>query len=402
MADALVERRPPARFFCHRCNVEFEDVLQDYTCPYCASGFIEQLENEAEAPASGDDFSDADMSNLDDMSTIDEMSNLDDSDDMHQSTPPMLNDLAFLMSGGRLRGAGRRETLMEQLVWMIGGARPGTGAVAAGAPFVLVGAPGDYVFGGEGLDAVVTQLLGQLENAGPPPLPRDQIAAIPNEPVTAEQAATNTSCSVCWEAFTIGETISRLDCGHIFHSTCISPWLQLHATCPICRRSLLPAAPADAEPPPSDSSAPSDTSTSTYSAFAPRRFEPVFGCGILWPLFRLYFWLHTRWTSLTPHRSTSARGGSVRGGRRGRSVWRLVAASLARAVLRGAGEPARRPRRWAGASSSSSSAFSAATGAPRSSSSSSSSTSSLDSARSSERDADASPHSRYNMDIDFD
>lgn len=58
--------------------------FQDYTCPYCASGFIEQLENEAEAPASGDDFSDADMSNLDDMSTIDDMSNLDDSDDMHQ------------------------------------------------------------------------------------------------------------------------------------------------------------------------------------------------------------------------------------------------------------------------------------------------------------------------------
>lgn len=48
------------------------------------------------------------------------------------------------------RGTGRRETLMEQLVWMIGGARPGTGAVVAGAPFVLVGAPGDYVFGGEG------------------------------------------------------------------------------------------------------------------------------------------------------------------------------------------------------------------------------------------------------------
>ena len=39
---------------------------------------------------------------------------------------------------------------MEQLVWMISGARQATGAVTAGAPFVLVGAPGDYVFGGEG------------------------------------------------------------------------------------------------------------------------------------------------------------------------------------------------------------------------------------------------------------
>lgn len=28
MADTVVERRPPLRFFCHRCLVEFEDVLQ--------------------------------------------------------------------------------------------------------------------------------------------------------------------------------------------------------------------------------------------------------------------------------------------------------------------------------------------------------------------------------------
>ncbi|CAH2049069.1 unnamed protein product, partial [Iphiclides podalirius] len=246
MADALVERRPIARFFCHRCNIEFEDVLQDYTCPYCASGFIEQLENEAEGIGlSGDDFSDADMSNIDDISNIDEMSNLDDSDDLHQSTPPMLNDLAFFMSGGRLRGPGRRQTLIEELMWLMAGANP-PGTLTAGAPFVFVGAPGDYVFGGEGLDAVVTQLLGQLENAGPPPLPREQLAALPTENVSAEQAAANTACSVCWDNFLEGEAISRLECEHIFHSACIRPWLQLHATCPICRRSLLPEAPAAA------------------------------------------------------------------------------------------------------------------------------------------------------------
>ncbi|XP_061719705.1 E3 ubiquitin-protein ligase RNF126-like [Cydia pomonella] len=254
MADAVVERRPPARFFCHRCNIEFEDVLQDYRCPYCASGFIEQLESETEGSAlSGDDFSDADMSNL------------DDSDDTHQSAShPMLSDLAFLMSGGRHRGGGRPETLLEQLVYSISGSGPlGGAAVTAGAPFVLVGAPGDYVFGGEGLDAVVTQLLGQLENAGPPPLPREQIAAIPSEAVTEEQAAANTSCSVCWENFQMGEMVSKLQCEHIFHSTCIEPWLQLHATCPICRRSLLteepPAEPGAEREPPAPPPRPSST-----------------------------------------------------------------------------------------------------------------------------------------------
>ncbi|XP_068622604.1 E3 ubiquitin-protein ligase RNF115-like isoform X2 [Battus philenor] len=237
MADALVERRPRARFFCHRCDIEFDHVLQDYTCPYCASGFIEQLEGEAEVRSlSGDGFSDANMSNIDDMGrlvTLEEM----------ESSPPMLNDLAFFMTGSQLRSAPvRRRAIMQELIWMIGGVRPGTtGVVTAGAPVVLVGAPGDYVFGGEGLDAVVSQLLGQLENAGPPPLPRDQVAALPSEMVSTEQAAANTTCSICWENFMEGESVSRLVCEHIFHSACIRPWLQLHATCPICRRSLLPA-----------------------------------------------------------------------------------------------------------------------------------------------------------------
>ncbi|XP_028026550.1 E3 ubiquitin-protein ligase RNF126 [Bombyx mandarina] len=243
MADAMVERRPTLRFFCHRCDIEFEDVLQDYTCPYCASGFIEQLESEADG-----DFDDADMSNL---------------DDDRQAPPPMLNDLAFLMTGGRYRNTGRRDTILEQLLWMMGAGRPGTGATTAGAPFVLVGAPGDYVFGGEGLDAVVTQLLGQLENSGPPPLPRDQLAALPQEILTEDHAAKGTACSVCWENFETGETVSRLECEHLFHSSCISPWLQLHATCPICRRSLLPA-----DPPPADTEAITNTTSTTTDTTA--------------------------------------------------------------------------------------------------------------------------------------
>lgn len=285
MADAIVERRPATRFFCHRCNLEFEDVLQDYTCPYCASGFIEQLEAETEhIPLSAEDFSDADMSNIDDMS------NLEDNEEiphLSQVMPPMLNDLAFLMSGGRLRGTGRRETLMEQLVLMIGGARQGSGATTAGAPFVLVGAPGDYVFGGEGLDAVVTQLLGQLENSGPPPLPREQIAALPSEVLTENHTAVNTSCSVCWENFEIGQTVSRLECSHVFHAACIAPWLQLHATCPICRHSLLPEEPVSApasmpvtapDSAPSSDSAPApatNTAAATVATLAATTDSPI-------------------------------------------------------------------------------------------------------------------------------
>ncbi|KAJ0174965.1 hypothetical protein K1T71_009106 [Dendrolimus kikuchii] len=261
MADTMVERRPATRFFCHRCNIEFEDVLQvkinncrSFSNLFATHGICETLVSDNGTP-----FISREMEDFLEANKIKHVTTAP----YHPATnglaermgvAPMLNDLAFLMSGGRIRGAGRRETLMEQLVWMIGGARPGTGAVTAGAPFVLVGAPGDYVFGGEGLDAVVTQLLGQLENSGPPPLPRDQIASIPSVPVTEEQAAANTSCSICWENFLLGENVSRLECEHVFHSVCISPWLQLHATCPICRRSLLPEAPP--APPPGATTGP--------------------------------------------------------------------------------------------------------------------------------------------------
>ncbi|XP_045501217.1 E3 ubiquitin-protein ligase RNF126-like isoform X2 [Colias croceus] len=208
MADAIVDSRSGDRFYCHRCNIEFEDVVQDYTCPFCSSGFIEQLENRADGQTNaGQAFHDAGMSSLDALT--------------NRNIPPVLRDIAFLMSGGRLRS---------------GNGRPGVPA----PPLVLVGAPGDYVFGGEALDAVVTQLLGQLEHSGPPPMPRDILNSIPSETVTEQQAEANMSCSVCWDNFQLGETISRLECEHIFHSSCITPWLQLHATCPICRRSLLP------------------------------------------------------------------------------------------------------------------------------------------------------------------
>eukprot|EP00879_Flechtneria_rotunda_P010327 GHRR01010798.1.p1 GENE.GHRR01010798.1~~GHRR01010798.1.p1 ORF type:complete len:123 (+),score=40.93 GHRR01010798.1:547-915(+) len=32
-----------------------------------------------------------------------------------------------------------------------------------------------------------------------------------------------------------GESIMQLPCGHEYCSMCITPWLQEHATCPVCR-----------------------------------------------------------------------------------------------------------------------------------------------------------------------
>eukprot|EP00555_Chaetoceros_dichaeta_P009164 CAMPEP_0198258196 /NCGR_PEP_ID=MMETSP1447-20131203/7695_1 /TAXON_ID=420782 /ORGANISM="Chaetoceros dichaeta, Strain CCMP1751" /LENGTH=507 /DNA_ID=CAMNT_0043945267 /DNA_START=124 /DNA_END=1644 /DNA_ORIENTATION=+ len=49
--------------------------------------------------------------------------------------------------------------------------------------------------------------------------------------------ASCTSCSVCIDEFEQGEILILLpDCGHFFHSHCITPWLKdKKATCPICQ-----------------------------------------------------------------------------------------------------------------------------------------------------------------------
>ena len=51
-------------------------------------------------------------------------------------------------------------------------------------------------------------------------------------------------CSVCWEDFVLGESVNQLRCEHIFHKDCITPWLELHATCPVCRKPQNDAAAA--------------------------------------------------------------------------------------------------------------------------------------------------------------
>lgn len=32
---------------------------------------------------------------------------------------------------------------------------------------------------------------------------------------------------------------------HVYHEACIVPWLELHGTCPICRKSFVPDTPED-------------------------------------------------------------------------------------------------------------------------------------------------------------
>lgn len=52
------------------------------------------------------------------------------------------------------------------------------------------GNPGDYVWGPGGLDAIITQLLNNVEGAGPPPADADKIDRLPTVKISSVQVGT--------------------------------------------------------------------------------------------------------------------------------------------------------------------------------------------------------------------
>ena len=57
------------------------------------------------------------------------------------------------------------------------------------------------------------------------------------------EAATTTTkkamdcCSICYQASS-SQNVTTLECGHEFHTTCISKWLKVVPKCPMCRFEL--------------------------------------------------------------------------------------------------------------------------------------------------------------------
>ncbi|XP_012666834.1 E3 ubiquitin-protein ligase RNF128 isoform X2 [Otolemur garnettii] len=49
------------------------------------------------------------------------------------------------------------------------------------------------------------------------------------------------SCAVCIEQYRANDLVRILTCNHIFHKTCVDPWLLEHRTCPMCKCDILKA-----------------------------------------------------------------------------------------------------------------------------------------------------------------
>lgn len=47
-------------------------------------------------------------------------------------------------------------------------------------------------------------------------------------------------CAICLSEFEEGEDVKRLPCGHVFKAECVSRWLKVNKTCPMCKTSIRP------------------------------------------------------------------------------------------------------------------------------------------------------------------
>ncbi|KAF8096850.1 hypothetical protein N665_0299s0014 [Sinapis alba] len=71
---------------------------------------------------------------------------------------------------------------------------------------------------------------------GNPPASKRVIEDLPVVELTVEEG--NMVCAVCKDEMVLEEEVKRLPCRHLYHGECITPWLGIRNTCPVCRFEL--------------------------------------------------------------------------------------------------------------------------------------------------------------------
>jgi len=240
-------------FFCHVCSQEV-GATEDLTCAICSSGAIEELEtiNTSQEPNQNQEHDEQD----DFVSFWDNMSRgrrrRAHSYGLRQSTnqiprrrPQVMVHIGSPNNSFQMHstnsGGPDLDMFVQQLFGNLGVqfSRNGFSAMPMGGNGMgFAGNLGDYAWGPSGLDNIITQLLNQLDNSGPPPAERTKIDSLPIYEITQKDLDEKSECAVCQDQFQLSEKVKQLPCKHNFHTPCIEPWLEMHDSCPICRMNL--------------------------------------------------------------------------------------------------------------------------------------------------------------------
>ncbi|CAG5886360.1 E3 ubiquitin-protein ligase RNF115 [Menidia menidia] len=260
---------PQHRFYCHSCKRATDPKFPDLICPRCESDFIEEVtENSSllqdHSPSVFSEETSSSLSEVwqlvftelsaalshppsfesdsEDNERVSESNHSSDSPAPESEVEESLTDSEQERTPRPEQRTAAQGVAQQFLADLFTNNENPAAAPAAPAALSsmlqLHSNPGDYAWGQGGLDTVITELLGQLEGSGPPPAQKEVISSLPNVSISQEQTDCRLECPICREEFSLGESVRKLPCLHYYHSECIVPWLELHDTCPVCRKSL--------------------------------------------------------------------------------------------------------------------------------------------------------------------
>ncbi|XP_053085051.1 E3 ubiquitin-protein ligase RNF181 [Pangasianodon hypophthalmus] len=91
----------------------------------------------------------------------------------------------------------------------------------------------------QGLDVDFGSLdVSEWDQRLPPPAAKRVVQSLPQLVISPQQADKGLKCPVCLLEFEEQETVREMPCKHLFHSSCILPWLGKTNSCPLCRLEL--------------------------------------------------------------------------------------------------------------------------------------------------------------------
>lgn len=182
-------------YFCHNCTRTIESFpTDDFVCPSCNSDLIEIMSN--------DFYKD---------------NNLPTECDESESDSDSESDIYLLIP----------EPIMERLLHQLHENVTTNTQESRNAEMT-----------DEEIDNLLLQLLDDLEDDSPPPMPEQQIQSLPTIQLNEKHEEKKLQCSVCLEDLKRKGKAKQLPCDHLYHEKCITPWLKKQSTCPNCRKFI--------------------------------------------------------------------------------------------------------------------------------------------------------------------
>ncbi|KAK4801325.1 hypothetical protein SAY86_021812 [Trapa natans] len=101
------------------------------------------------------------------------------------------------------------------------------------------GNPGDYL-DARGFDELLEHLAeNDSSRRGPPPASISCLNSLPLIVINKEHVKHDSiTCAICKDTLTVGSKANQLPCSHLYHPSCIFPWLNSRNSCPLCRYEL--------------------------------------------------------------------------------------------------------------------------------------------------------------------